>query len=200
MDDARVRAALDGQTPTRIGDWFSRGTEVWRANWGPYLLFTLLYAAITGLGQGLLNLIIGMHLIAGFFVVALRQLRGQPTTFGDFWKAFEHFVPFLLASLLTTVLIALGTMLCILPGVYLAVAYLLVPPILWDRRLEFWEAMELSRQVITARWFAWFGLALLLILLNLAGALACGVGLLVTWPLSICILAAAYEDVLGAPA
>lgn len=57
--------------------------------------------------------------------------------------------------------------------------------------------METSRKLITKKWFSFFGLLLLLFLLNLGGAILLGVGLLVTIPLSVCIIAAAYEDIVG---
>jgi uncharacterized membrane protein len=66
-----------------------------------------------------------------------------------------------------------------------------------DRRLDFWPAMELSRRTVNPRWFGYFALVLLVALLNLAGALALGVGLLVTIPLSFCAVTAAYADLFG---
>lgn len=57
--------------------------------------------------------------------------------------------------------------------------------------------METSRQLITKKWFSFFGLLLLIFLLNVGGAILLGVGLLVTIPLSVCIIAAAYEDIVG---
>ena len=91
----------------------------------------------------------------------------------------------------------IGFALLILPGIYLAVAYLFAQPLVIDKGADFWQAMETSRKLITKKWFSFFGLLLVLFLLNLAGAILLGVGLLVTIPLSSCILAAAYEDIVG---
>jgi len=57
--------------------------------------------------------------------------------------------------------------------------------------------MELSRRTVNPRWFGYFAFMLLLALLNLAGALLLGLGLLVTIPLSFCTVTAAYADLFG---
>jgi hypothetical protein len=54
----------------------------------------------------------------------------------------------------------LGICCCIVPGVYLFVAWLFSLPLVMDKRLEFWSAMEASRRVVTRVWFEVFGLFL----------------------------------------
>lgn len=197
MNDDLKQAALEGAYRVRIGDWVSRGWDLLTANPWPYILFALLNCLIQAAGRGIIGFIIGAHLTAGFFIAALKQMRGEKIEFGDFWKAFNVFVPFFLAGLVVKVLVLFGLLFCLVPGIYLAVSYLLVYPILWETRMDFWEAMELSRKVITKQWFSWLGLALVLILINLAGVLLCLVGIFFTIPLTYFILAVAYEEVLG---
>ena len=66
-----------------------------------------------------------------------------------------------------------------------------------DRKLSFWDGMELSRKTISQNWFAFFLLGLVAGLVSLAGVLACVIGLFVTVPLSIGMIAYAYEDTFG---
>jgi uncharacterized membrane protein len=66
-----------------------------------------------------------------------------------------------------------------------------------DHRMEFWQAMETSRKIVTKNWFAFFVLALVLFLVNLLGVLALGVGLLVTAPVTACAAAIAYKEIVG---
>ncbi len=49
-----------------------------------------------------------------------------------------------------------------------------------DRQLDFWEAMELSRRTVHRHWVGFLGFLLFIGLLNLAGILLFGIGLLVT--------------------
>ena len=103
----------------------------------------------------------------------------------------------MLLSLVTSILIAIGLALLLIPGIYLAVAYLFAACLVIDRRLDFWSAMEMSRHAVNPLWFGFFTFLLLLLLINLAGALLLGLGLLATIPLSFCGLSVAYSDLFG---
>jgi uncharacterized membrane protein len=89
--------------------------------------------------------------------------------------------------------------LLIAPGIYLAIAYIFTVPLIVGKKMEFWPAMEASRKLITKKWTSFFGFSLVLTLINFAGVLLCGVGLLFTAPLTICAIAAAYESIVGLP-
>jgi uncharacterized membrane protein YedE/YeeE len=106
-------------------------------------------------------------------------------------------VPVFLTALVSGLLIGLGSVLLVLPGIYLAVSYLFAQLFVVDKNLGFWSAMETSRRLITKKWFSFFGLGLLMFLLILAGLLCFGVGVLATIPLGSCVLTAAYEDIVG---
>jgi len=63
-----------------------------------------------------------------------------------------------LVGLLTALLSFLASFLCVLPGIYLKVAWTFSLALVADKRLEFWSAMELSRKVATRHWFKILGL------------------------------------------
>jgi hypothetical protein len=52
-------------------------------------------------------------------------------------------------------------LLCIVPWIYLTVAWVFAVPLAADKRLEFWSAMELSRRVVNRVWPQVFLLLLL---------------------------------------
>ncbi len=60
-----------------------------------------------------------------------------------------------------------------------------------------WEAMEISRKIVSKKYFNWLGFILLIWLVNVAGALCLLVGLLITVPTTLCALYVAYDDVVG---
>jgi len=136
-------------------------------------------------------------LFMGNFIVSAKLLQRQTPAFRDFFSGFYFFWPLFLLSLVVSVFIGIGVILLIIPGVYLAIAYLFASCLVVDRRLDFWPAMELSRLTVNPRWFGYFAFTLLLTLLNLAGALPLGLGLLVTIPWSFCAVTAAYADLFG---
>jgi hypothetical protein len=199
----------------KTGQYFSRGWEIFKANALPFVGFTALtigiFVALSLLpypfgsgnpeaeqyGGNIVSNILSPLLGAGAYIVALQTARNRPTSFGDFFKGFNRVLPLLLLAIVSSLLIGLGFFLLIIPGIYLAVAYFFNVPLLLDKNLDFWSAMEASRKVVTKKWFAFFGFGLLLTLLNTGGVLLLGVGLLVTLPLTVCIIVAAYEDIVG---
>jgi hypothetical protein len=111
----------------------------------------LLYTALRGVLYG------------GLYLVFLNRIRGRPAGVGDTFAGFNiAFAQLVLVGLLTTFLTGIGFACClIIPGLYLFVAWTFSVPLVADRRLEFWSAMELSRKVVTRVWFEVFGLLLL---------------------------------------
>jgi uncharacterized membrane protein len=81
--------------------------------------------------------------------------------------------------------------------IFVGIIYMFAIPLIIDQRIEFWPAMELSRKIVMQRWVSFLLLSILLSLLNFAGTLACGIGLLWTTPLYFCSIVAAYNQVVG---
>jgi hypothetical protein len=147
---------------------------------------------------GLTMFVIGGPLNGGLYYLLLRRARGEHVTPGDVFAGFSiGFLQLFLAHLIASLLTMAGLILCILPGIYLAVGYLFVLPLVIDKRMEFWTALEVSRQVIHRHWWIMFGYAVLSLVILLLGAIACLVGLIVAIPLVMAALMYIYDDLLG---
>jgi hypothetical protein len=187
-----------------IGSAVSRGWALVMANL-PVLAGATVLAWAIGVGLGFLPIIgwavgvlLGSVLHAGVFYMYIRRIRGEQVELGDMFAGFNiALVPLIIAGLLVSALVTIGMVLCILPGVYLLVGYLFALPLIVDKKLDFWPAMEVSRQVVHKHWWAMFMLALVLLLILCAGALACGLGLIVAIPVALAALAYVYEDLFG---
>lgn len=160
------------------------------------LLIQLILQAVGWLGQ-LVSIIITGPLGAGWYIVSAKLLQRQTVQFGDFFAGFRYFLPLVLYTVVASLLIMLGFVLLIIPGVYLLVSYTFATLLILDRRLDFWQAMETSRKTVQRHWFGIFVFLLLLLLLNLGGALLLGVGLLVTIPWSMCAITVAFHEIFG---
>ncbi|MFZ5453268.1 MAG: hypothetical protein ACOZF2_15530 [Thermodesulfobacteriota bacterium] len=185
------------------GKYLKEGWELFKLYPGGFVGFTLLFAFIQAflnylpwLG-GPIGLVIDGPLGAGFYIVSAKLLQRRTVEFRDFFAGFNFLLPLILVSVISGLLIILGLVFLILPGIFLMVCYLFPSFIVIDRRLDFWPAMELSRQTVQKQWFGFFVFLLLLILINLGGVLALGIGLLVSFPVSACAVAAAYADIFG---
>lgn len=196
-----------------LGQYLGRGFEIFKAFALPFVGFTLLVIVISatlsfilppplgsgedGGGGNLVSNILSPILMAGYYIVAFQIARNRPTSFSDFFKGFNRFLPIILLSLVSGLLTLLGVVLLIIPGLYLAVSYVFGLPLLLDKGIDFWPALETSRKLITKKWFSFFIFMIVLVIINFAGILLVGLGLLVTIPWSICSIVAAYEDIVG---
>ncbi len=203
---------LENQNYTvKIGQYFGRGWKIFQQYvWG-FIGFAVLASLISGVlsrfpaplgvneegGGGIFNAILSPILFAGFYIVAFKIAKNRPKSFGDFFRGFNKFLPIFLVNLVGSLLIAVGLFLLILPGIYLTIAYFFSFPFVIEKGLNFWAALEASRKLVTKKWFSFLGLGILLVLLNLGGLLVCGVGFWFTFPWSICIIVAAFEDIVG---
>jgi hypothetical protein len=105
----------------------------------------------------------------------------------------KTYVEFLAVTLLYGLLVAAGLLLLIVPGIYLAVRYGLVGFLVADGRADVLDSFRQSSAVTKGvRWRLFF-LMLLLVVLNLGGALFLGLGLLFTVPTSVFAMALAYR-------
>jgi len=144
------------------------------------------------------NLVVGGPLMGGLYNYYLKLMRGQPADLGDAFAGFgSAFLPLVLAHVVSGVLTGLGFLCCILPGIYLGVAWKFTLPLVIDKRIGFWDAMELSRKTVTRQWWILFALCLVSGLIGAAGVIACCVGVIATIPIGIAATLYAYEDILG---
>src|ERR1035438_9100910 len=118
-------------------------------------------------------------LIAGLYKYYLKLIRGESAGIGDAFSGFSPAIgQLVLLGLVSGFLNILAFCLCVLPSVYLTVAWTFSIPLVVDRGMGFWQAMELSRKVVTKHWFPVFALVLVLGLVAVAGIIACCIGLL----------------------
>jgi serine/threonine protein kinase len=146
----------------------------------------------------ILGILLSGPLMGGLYLYFLKKIRresaGVDTAFAGFRQPFPHLV---VAGFLASLLTGLGFLCLILPGIYLFVAWLFTFPLIVDRRLEFWPALQLSRKIISRHWWKFLGFLIVLGLINLAGLVSCFIGLLVTFPITFAALTYAYEDIVG---
>jgi hypothetical protein len=149
---------------------------------------------------GVIGVFLGAVFLAGIHWFFLRLARGEPATIGDVFAGFGPALgPLILVGLVSFLLEGVGFLLCILPGIYLAVAWHYASLLAVDKRLDFWAAMELSRKVVTRHWFGVFGLGLIAILLLLAGTIACCIGIFVLGPIATAAMVYGYRDLFEEP-
>src|SRR5207248_5984683 len=159
----------------------------------------LVWLALSASHAVYVGIVITGPLLGGLYYYYLKKIRGQKAELQDAFAGFTlAFVQLLLASVVSGALIALGLALCVIPGIYLAVAWCFALPLIIDKQMSFWDAMELSGKTINQSWWSALWLVVVCGLINLGGGLLCCVGIFFTLPLTGLAIMYAYNDVFGA--
>ena len=198
--DAIAASYLQRPVSIDISSALSRGWALVRDH-----MFELVGATVLGwlvsIGLGfvpILGWIVGFVLMGGLDYMFLRCIRGEQVQIGDVFAGFNlAFLNLTMAGLVKWLLTTIGLILCIVPGIYLAVCYVFALPLVIDKKMEFWTAMEVSRQVVHAQWWSVFALIIVLVLVVLAGFLLCVIGALIAIPVATAALMYVYEDLFG---
>lgn len=148
--------------------------------------------------SSILNALLQTVFMGGLYMYYLKLIRGQEAGIADAFSGFSHaFVQLALLGLVQGVLVLIGCLFCLVPGIYLAVAWIFAAPLVIDKEMGFWEAMSFSLKVVNKHWFVVLGLILVVGLVSACGIIACCVGVLVTIPVGYVALMYAYEDIFG---
>ena len=187
----------------RIGSCFSRAwtlvmSRFWLSVGASFVVFMLMWISGTFFVVGLL---LGYVLWGGLDGMFLKLTRGHTTGFEDAFSGFKSaFVQLMLFSLVSQCLVLVGFLFCLLPGIYLMLAWLIFGPLLvLDKGFEFWPAMEVSRKVVNRHFWKVLLFALVSLLVLLAGMLCFVVGFFVALPIVTAATVYAYEDIFGSP-
>ncbi len=108
----------------------------------------------------IVELLLHGAIYGGLYLLFLRKLRDQPASMSDLFAGFSiAFGQLVLTGAITSLGTKVGLICClVIPGLYLFIAWQFALPLVIDRRLEFWSAMELSRKVATRVWFPLFAM------------------------------------------
>lgn len=192
----------------KFSEWVQQGFDVYKANL-PILILCALIAVVISVAS--VGILLG-PMMAGMLMVALKLFdRVEPAPdVGALFQGFNVFVPALLYTLaLTVISIVLSLVLSLLPcfgtilGIFLSSALqaitLFALPYIVEKNLDAVSAIKASIEQIKPAFWPMLGFTLVIGILSQLGAIACGIGVVVTLPLYFTSLAAAYRDVHGRP-
>jgi hypothetical protein len=153
-----------------IGRCFARSWRLVTENFGLLFGVTVIVWAISfGLGRipligGFIAFLVRGPVYGGMYLAFLKKIRGEEVRITNLFSNIDAagWVQLFLVGIVSSLLSTIATACClVLPGIYLLVAWTFSIPLVADKRLEFWSAMELSRKVVTRVWFEIFGLLLI---------------------------------------
>lgn len=208
-----------GSYGSSSGGSFSIGNSVsygWNAYWknvGPMLLIALVIivvsVVISLIGQATGNTIISLlfsiigwivGLLLGFGLIhaSLAVTRGEKPEVSMLFET-EGFGPYIVASILFGIGFAIGLILCIIPGIIFALVFMFYGYIISENgdAIGPTDALKKASELTQGHRGELFGFVVVLILINLAGAILCGIGLLFTYGITAIAVAHTYKMLSG---
>ncbi len=114
--------------------------------------------------------------------VSLRTYSNEKASISDMFSALDRFWDYLLGHILYGLIVLGGLILLIIPGIIWSVKFIFTPFLIIDKKMNAPDALRESARITEGYKWQLFILGLLLILINIAGALCLGIGLFATIP------------------
>ena len=150
----------------------------------------------SAVGQ-IISFVISTAVGAALIRMAIANVRTGTANLNEMFSVTDILGPIIIGALLTTLVTYIGFALCIIPGFIAALGLAMTQPLIVDQKMQPVDAMKASWAALQPNLGSFFVLGLVVVLLNLAGAIPCGLGLFVTYPISIVALALVYRDLFG---
>lgn len=192
----------------KFGEWIEAGFNLYKENFVVLVVANLIAVMLSAVSLGIL----AGPMMAGIIMIALRLLdKKEPKAeIGDVFNGFQCFLDsFLFVVILAAVSIAASLLLNLIPcaGPILSFAFSICLStlilfglfLIADRRMSFWPAALASINLVKTNFFPFAGLMIVVNILGYIGAVACGIGVIITMPLATCITAVAYRELFGKP-
>ncbi len=198
----------------RIGEAISFGWSAFWRNIGPLALFaviTFLVGALLASPQfiapetfddpapifalNLLNFLVNSLIAIGWLKITLDIVDHRPVSANGVLDAYRLFLPYVIGAILYTLMVTIGFILLIVPGIVLVLTFTYYGYAIVDRRSDGPIAgLRRSAEITKGERWHLLGLGIVLILLNLVGLLVLIVGVLVTAGISSIAWAYVYRQ------
>ena len=188
----------------KFGEWIEKGFNLYKENFGILVLASLIAVIVSAITVGVLAgpMAAGVLLII-FQLVDRKEPKPEVGTllrgFDFFLHSFLFFVIWGIAIFVASLI--LGLVPCIgqlasLFVVFVAHALLMFGLFLIvDRKMEFWPASVESFNMVKRNFWPFLGFSIVSNLIGSIGAVACGIGVVFTLPIQVCILTVAYREI-----
>jgi hypothetical protein len=133
-------------------------------------------------------------MLVGLHVMALKSVDGQIPRVGDLFASLERGPTYLLALGIYCLAVSGGLVLLIVPGIYLAIRYCLFAQVITDTTASAMLALRKAATLARGNWLELGAFFLIAFLLNIAGMAVLGIGLLISFPVSLLAIAGFYRS------
>lgn len=188
----------------KFSEWIENGFNLYKENFGVLVLASLIAILLSLVSF----LVLAGPMIAGLIIVTLQifDKKQPPPTAGTVFKGFDYFLNsflFVLVWGVSTFVVTLIVALIPCIGVFISYfisfavqAFLMFALfIIVDKKMDFWPASMESFEVVKTNFWPFLGFSIVIALIGGVGAIACGIGVIITMPIQYCIIAIAYREI-----
>ncbi len=139
-----------------------------------------------------------MPMFMGIHIMGMRHAENKSVSAGSILGYFNKAPAIILCYILMVLMMMLGFVLLVLPGIYLMIAYMFAMPLVVEKNMPAWRALEASRKALTRKWFPMLGVLLLMMIVNTLAILTLGIAWIWTIPWSVLTMSMIYTKLFGA--
>ena len=158
----------------------SAGFSGFKKNPVTHIISALLVVFISGVGFGLLT----GPMLVGYMRMIKTEDEGGAIEIADVFKGFDSFVPALLAVLVGSIIVSIGYMLCILPGMLLMAILPTATYLVAVGEMDGIVALRRAWVAVKGNLVGAFLCMLVLGIIGNMGLILCFVGIIVTLPIA----------------
>jgi uncharacterized membrane protein len=207
-------AAVPGQAPPpqplpssvalpaefRVWEFIGRAWDIMKPHWlvlgAMFLIQGLIFGGpnvVVHFSGNFVQFIIGGAIMVGIWRAVLGMIGGRKPDVVMMFQGFDRFGDAFLAYLVSGILICLGLICLIVPGIILAIMWMFTYAVIGETGLGFWEAMRESARLTEGYRWRLFLLVLACVLIAILGLLVFCLGVFVAAAVDFTALGLAYR-------
>lgn len=137
-----------------------------------------------------------IFLSLGFTKIMLLLIQDAYVTVVDMFNNFRIFLSYFVASFIFGLGVSLGLLLLIIPGIYIAIRFQFFPYFIIENGDSSFTALQKSFYLTEDHIMELFLFGVVVVILNIFGALLFGIGIVFTYPLTTMATAIVYKSLI----
>ena len=146
--------------------------------------------------ESIISLVLSTWITVGYLHIILNFYKNKKKPLSEMFTQWKYFGRALLASIWIGLIVLVGLILLVFPGIYLALKYQFVMNLIVDKNIGVSEAMKESAEMTKGVKWQLFGFGFTALGVMILGAICLGVGVLVAMPVVLIAEIYIYNNLL----
>lgn len=183
MNDVKIGAALSaGWSAFMRRPWYLLG-----------LMFSFMAIFVLSLGNAIVTAL-AYIVYGGYLKAFIKHFRGGKIEFDDIFSLDNRWISFAFLAIIKLILLTLGFICFVIPGVYFAVRWMFAEMLVIDKGMKPVEALRASSKMTEGIWWPLFLFVLAMAVLSILSVLVLVVGVFIFAIIALFAYIKVYED------